>query len=394
MQLGKDVGLYIHIPFCPSKCHYCSFAVITDHSLYDQYLSELKKELALTVASLYKQDRIIRTIYFGGGTPSTLKIEDIKELLRIVQTEKTVAPLLTERSASVAEVREVTQSAIREISFELNPEHVTKEYITGLKELGITRVSIGIQSLDEKILQKAGRKHTRAQALQALSLLRDSGLPFNADIILGLPASSKESFLSTLKEILTFAPAHISSYFLSIEPGTEFQLLPKQAFLQEDEILETFESMKELLLQHHFSQYEISNWAQPGFESQHNLVYWRGFEYFGVGLGASSYFEKRRWNNVQNMKLYLKNNDKRNLKSIEELSAKDIADTYLMTALRLDEGIIVELLLSLLGEDEYALLLKRIKKLEDQHLLEKTPQGYRISEGQRLVHNFIIQELI
>lgn len=402
---GKDIALYIHIPFCPSKCHYCSFAVVTDHSFYDQYIEELKKELAQTLSLIHKQGRTIRTIYFGGGTPSTLKIQDIKEILRIAQAEKTVSPLTTERSASEAEVRGVTQaqtsnvlcsaqSIIEEISFEMNPEHVTKEYLTDLKALGITRVSIGIQSLEEKVLQKAGRKHSREQALQALSLLRDSGLPFNADLILGLPESTRESFMNTLKEILTFTPAHISSYFLTIEPGTEFQLLPKQTFLQEDEILETFEAMKELLLQHHFSQYEISNWARPGFESQHNLVYWRGFEYFGVGLGASSYFEKTRWNNVQNMKLYLSNEKKVSEKSRETLSTKDVVETYLMTSLRLLEGSDLTYIQEFLSEQEIIEVKNKLEKLCTQHLLSKKDNRYTIPEKDRLLHNFILGQLL
>lgn len=402
-ERGKDIGLYIHIPFCPSKCHYCSFAVITDHSFYDQYLSELKKELEGTLQFAHEQNRTIRTIYFGGGTPSTLKKEDIKELINIIsshpersasEVEGPVFEKSTKQRFPTSAMLRSTQPVTAEISFELNPEHVTAEYLADLKELGITRVSIGIQSLDEKVLQKAGRKHTKEQALEALSLLKQSGIPFNADLILGLPESSKESFISTLKEILTFNPSHISSYFLTIESGTPFQLLPEKEFMKEEAQLEIFEDMKSILLENHFNQYEISNWAKSGFESQHNLIYWRGIEYLGVGLGAGSYFGRERWSNVQNMNLYLKNKEKRNLKSIEKLSSKDIAETYLMTSLRLQEGINRHYTQSLLTTEDFNELEVKTKELTRQNLLKSTENGYKIQESKRFLHNYIMSQLL
>ncbi|MFN7161158.1 MAG: radical SAM family heme chaperone HemW [Candidatus Gracilibacteria bacterium] len=378
-QRKKDIGLYIHIPFCPSKCHYCSFAVITDHSFYDQYLAELKKELKKTIKFAHEQDRTIRTVYFGGGTPSTLKKEDIIDLLSII-----IPPQSVSDSPS--------KSDVIEISFELNPEHVTKQYLSDLKEIGITRVSIGIQSLDEKVLQKAGRKHTRAQALHALSLLQNTNIPFNVDLILGLPDSTKENFIHTLEEILQFQPSHISSYFLTIESGTPFQLLPEKEFLQEEVQLEIFEQMKSILLKNGFTQYEISNWAKETTESKHNLMYWRGYEYLGVGLGAGSFFDHKRWSNIQNMNLYMKNQEKINLQSIETLSKKDTADTYLMTALRLNEGIDISYMNTLLSDEELIELRKNADDMDD--MLETTANGYKIKEGKRLLHNFIVSKLL
>lgn len=410
----SPIALYIHIPFCPTKCHYCSFAVVTDQSLYEQYLVELKKELQHTVELIHKQNRTIRTIYFGGGTPSTLKKEDVAALLDIIichtevechsgldpesqstesdQSIKMLNQVQHDRAQPSAPLRSV--QAAKEISFELNPEHVTEDYLRDLKELGITRVSIGIQSLDDTVLVKAGRKHTRQQALKALGILSTSGIPFNVDLILGLPDSTKENFLNTLTEILTFSPSHISSYFLTIESGTPFQLLPEKELMREEVQIEIFEEMKKILLEHYFSQYEISNWAKSGYESQHNLMYWRGFEYLGVGLGAGSYFADKRWNNVQNMNLYLKNEEKRNMKSIEHLSKKDTAETYLMTALRLQEGIDLSSIESLLSMEEIQVLHKKLQRALTLNFLEKTEKGYRIPEEKRLLHNYILTHLL
>lgn len=406
MENRDRVALYIHIPFCPSKCHYCSFAVITDHSLYQDYLTVLKEELRSTVKLIQEKGRRVHTIYFGGGTPSTLKIEDIKEILDIALIEKAITPLPTERSASKAEVRGVThaqtstalcsdQSIIEEISFEMNPEHVTKEYLADLKALGITRVSIGIQSLNNDVLEKAGRAHDANCARNALEILNASQIPYNVDLIMGLPGSNQKEFIAHLKEVMAFSPSHVSSYFLTIEPGTPFQRLPSTVFSNEHEQVETFEAMKKILKQDYgFSQYEISNWAKNHDQSEHNLMYWRGYEYLGVGLGAASFFENTRWSNMQNMKLYLQNTEKYNKKSREILSPLDLAQSYLMTALRLQEGIETSYVASLLDNEATTALLKNLSLLKDQGLLETTPHGFRITDSNRLLHNFIITSLL
>ena len=365
------LSLYIHIPFCPTRCHYCSFSVVTDQTLYERYIEELLKEVEKTCVFLEKNKRSIHTIYFGGGTPSTLKIRDVERIL--VRTGS---------------------ACINEISFELNPEHVTKEYLTELKKLGITRVSLGVQTLSEEGLKKAGRNHSKEQAIQSLELLQESSLPFNVDLILGLPNIHASQTLEDLKTILTFNPSHVSLYFLSIESGTPFQNVPQSQFPMEDETLHVYENIKETLEAEGFGHYEISNWAKPRFESQHNLLYWRGQEYIGVGLGASSFFYQQRWRNIQNMQLYLNAQDKKLPVSVEQLSQKDLAETYLMSASRLQEGVDLEKVKEFLTTKESENLEKNIQNLLAQGLVQIKHNALTIPEEHRLLQNFILSKLV
>ncbi len=365
----KEIALYIHIPFCSTKCKYCAFSVLTDQHQKDEYLSALEQELTIRLS----HDTSIKTIYFGGGTPSTLQIHEVESILHTIDTQSDTANL-------------------QEVSFEVNPEHVTAEYIQALLHLGVTRVSMGVQSLNEEALRIAGRSHNAQQALLAMSILHDSNISWNADLILGLPGQDPAETLDHLETIYTYRPSHISLYFLSIEAGTEFSLHKKTFFPKEKNVIESYSKLIHSFDNKGYQQYEISNWAQPNHESKHNLMYWKGAEYIGVGLGASSYVNNTVFNNYKNMNLYLKQDDKTEPSSVQKLDSVDAWYLRAMTGLRLAEGIPLEHIQNNLTPAQRESIMTSILQLREQGLvcldehLTLTPKG-------RLYADFVTEKM-
>lgn len=365
----KDIALYIHIPFCSTKCKYCAFSVLTDQSQKEEYLFVLKQELTTRLSS----EMAIKTIYFGGGTPSTLTLSEVHALLTLI--------------SSISDI-----SLCEEISFEVNPEHVTQDYIEGLKDLGITRVSMGVQSLNDHALALAGRNHNTQQALDAMQILLQSGISWNADLILGLPGQAPEETLDHLETIHQYYPTHFSVYFLSIEAGTEFSLFSKTDFPQEKAVMDVHQKLLTSFKEKGYIQYEISNWALPDHESKHNLMYWKGQEYIGVGLGASSYRDKTVFNNYKNMNLYLQQQDMTEPHSIQKLDIMDEWYLHTLTGLRLLEGISFTQLTASLSEKQRERLTKAIIQLEHQDLLTLTAHLALTPKG-RLYADFVTEKL-
>ncbi len=362
----KDVGLYIHIPFCTKKCHYCAFAVVTDKSQTDEYIEVLIDELREKIKVIKVDSRSISTVYFGGGTPSTLSIHQLSRILKQI---------------------DLTQ--VKELSIEINPEDVTKEYILGLKNLGFNRVSLGVQTLQQSLLTKINRVHDESTAKKSMTILGESDISWNADIILGMPFSSPIKTLHDVQEILTYHPTHISLYFYTKEHSSVFGHQKDLHIPKEKDVMKTYQEISALLSENGYEQYEFSNWSQPGYQSKHNLMYWLGMEYIGVGPSASSFYQDRSLENVSNLNLYLT----KNIQTLTSYSHNELAIRYFLVSLRLKIGTSLEFLLQIMSKSELELLIHTISHSHFSHYFAFTDTHIALTPEGKLFHNNIIDFL-
>ena len=303
-------SLYIHIPFCNKICDYCDFTKLQYFRNFAvSYLKALKDEL-----KSYKIKNL-KTIYIGGGTPTALEDDLFLELLKMI---------------------EPYTKGVEEYTFEANPESLTLKKIKMLKEHSVNRISIGVQTTNDKILQAVNRDHTFEQVKTAIKNLKDNGIDnINVDLILGLPHSSKKILKEDLKNVLSLDIKHISCYGLTVNPHTA---LYNNGFKEpESDVLRDFyDEVEQTLKSQGFVHYEVSNWAKPGYQSKHNLTYWRNEEYYGCGLGASGYIKDIRYKNTVNLSQYLK---RVFVSEKEKVSEKDKITYQIMLNLRTIEGL-------------------------------------------------------
>lgn len=290
----KTLGLYVHIPFCIKKCNYCDFlSAPADDTTKKRYVDALCKEIAG-----YKElvrDYELATVYFGGGTPSVLPVSLMEQVLEVIQKNITV------------------NLEAAEITMEVNPGTVTLEKLNGYRQLGVNRLSIGVQSSKEEELALLGRIHSFEEAKQTVVWAREAGFTnISLDLISALPGQSLEDYKQNVEAILALQPEHISSYSLIVEEGTPFYELYAEGREKETDLPdeETDRAMyaytKERLAAAGYERYEISNYAKPGYESRHNSSYWTGTEYLGAGLGASSLFTNARYHNETDLTTYIR----------------------------------------------------------------------------------------
>lgn len=294
-----DFGIYLHIPFCAAKCRYCDFlSAPASEETKEDYVRVLLQEIK-EKAPAY-QNRTVTSVFFGGGTPSTLKAGGIADLMDQIRAHFQV-------------------SADAEITIECNPGTLTREKLAIYKGCGINRLSMGVQSADNAALKLLGRIHTYEDFLESFELARKTGFKnINLDIISGLPAQKEGDYERSLKKLLRLRPEHLSVYSLLIEEGTDFyRMYGEDAKIREQggepKLLPSEETERNivhrtaaLLAESGYHQYEISNFARNGKESRHNLGYWRRNEYLGLGLGAASLIENRRFHNTRELEDYLK----------------------------------------------------------------------------------------
>jgi oxygen-independent coproporphyrinogen-3 oxidase len=287
--MPADLALYLHIPFCTSKCGYCDFNSYEglDH-LTEGYTEALLGELDLWAPAA--RDFRVRTVFFGGGTPSLTAVEDIRAFTGRIRERFDVAP-------------------DAEWSLEANPGELTREHLEGLRGTGINRLSIGVQSLHDDELALLERGHSAARAVEAVSAAREAGFDnLNLDFIFGLIDQPLARWQETLDRAIELAPEHLSCYALTVEPGTALYYQVAKGQLPEpdpDVVADHYEWTRERLGRAGYRQYEISNWAQPGLECRHNLVYWHAEPYLGLGAGAHSFFAGRRLANVDAPNRYI-----------------------------------------------------------------------------------------
>jgi putative oxygen-independent coproporphyrinogen III oxidase len=272
------ISLYLHIPFCASKCPYCDFySVAPRPEQFDGYPGLLLKQARLAATQGWTGS--LRSIFFGGGTPSLLSPEVIGTILTGLQ-----------------DLFAVTQTT--EVSLEANPGTLDRERLAGYRRAGVNRLSLGVQTLNDHHLQRLGRRHSAAQAREAVQLARAAGFDnLSVDLMFGLPGQSGQSLAETLEEVLGWQPEHLSVYGLTVEPGTPFAEERQAGLLplpEEDQLAECFSSLHQRLAAAGYRHYEISNYARSGFECRHNLNYWQRGGYLGLGAGAHS-FRACKW---------------------------------------------------------------------------------------------------
>ncbi len=311
----KDLGLYLHIPFCKSKCHYCDFCSFPAmEEKMEAYCRVLLQEID---EAPYRGT--VKTVYFGGGTPTTLPLPLFSSLLEALFKNFSIAP-------------------DAEITTECNPATADRSYLSSLRSLGVNRLSMGAQSMNDHELGLLGRIHTAKDTENSVKDARAAGFDnISLDIMLGIPDQTPKSLKETLRALVSLAPEHISAYGLKIEEGTPFFEKKETLSLPDEETERAFYmDTVDFLAQNGYARYEISNFAKKGFESRHNLRYWRREDYLGLGVAAYSCVGNKRFWNGENILEYLQGNF---TAGGETLSEHDILCEKIMLGMRLDEGI-------------------------------------------------------
>lgn len=368
-------GCYIHIPFCAQKCSYCDFHFSTNHTYKAEMVEALIKELAIR-AKDWKQE-VFETIYFGGGTPSVLTTEQLWSLIQQVKSNFRVVDSV-------------------EITLECNPDDCSLENLKHWKDLGVNRLSIGIQSFKDEQLLWMNRSHQAADSLTAVRNAKETGFDeLSLDLMYGLPNMTLEEWKEQLDQIIALNPEHISAYCLTVEQKTALYKLVKEGKLQvssNEQQSEQFECLVSTLKEASYEQYEISNFARNGHYSKHNTAYWKGSKYIGIGPSAHGYNGKERYWNQANNTSYLKELEKGNLpETIEILSPFDRFNETLMIGLRTKWGVSKQQLFENVSPDEEWFQI--VKDYEDQNLLTQTDENIVLTASGRLLADGIASDL-
>lgn len=355
--------VYLHIPFCLSKCKYCSFISFTDISKKTGYLYSLLKEI-----DYYYQNEPLDTIYFGGGTPSLMEISELNKLLNKFNLTKNT-----------------------EITIEVNPDSIDEKYLIGLKDIGFNRLSIGSQSFDDKLLKQIGRRHNSNQIFHTIELAQKAGFEnISVDLIYGLPNQTLEMFKKDLDIINSLSIQHVSLYGLKIDEGCYFyknypQNLPDDD-IQADMYLTAIEKLKD------FEHYEISNFAKRGFKSKHNLNYWKENEYYGFGIAAHGFIDGVRYSNYTKLDKYLENPVEREYGKF--LTEQEKLEESIFLGFRIKEGIDTKTINEKYHIDFDTKYKNIIEKYISTGHLIKTQEGYQLSDEGFLLSNIILSEFI
>lgn len=322
MFVTNMAGLYLHIPFCKQACYYCDFHFSTNQEKKAEMIKAFAQEIELQKD--YLNGESINTIYFGGGTPSLLSPEELRLLMDAIRKYFSVSPS-------------------SEVTLEANPDDLTKEKLLQLKELGINRLSIGIQSYDDAVLQFLNRAHDSVAAENCVGMAHEAGFNnISIDLIYAIPNQNHQAWTKNIERALALKPNHISSYSLTIEEKTAFGRWAASGKLtvMDDEFAATqLIMLVDKLEENGFEQYEVSNFALPNFQSQHNSSYWKQQKYLGIGPSAHSYNGVSRQFNINNNHLYLKSIEKNSIPAtLEVLTQAEMINDYLLTTLRTSWG--------------------------------------------------------
>ena len=378
-QVKTPLGIYVHVPFCRSKCHYCDFYSVTDmdSQLSDGYLDAVCDHIRETgpLAPGYRVD----TVYFGGGTPSYFGAEGMAAILGVIR-----------RSFDVASDAEIT--------FEANPDSINPKLLRRLHGEGFNRVSLGVQCSDDAILQAIGRPHDYEEAVDAVKMIRKAGFKnLSLDLIYGLPDQDLESWQQTLLNIIALKPEHISCYGLKLEEGTPLCQKQNQLWLADDDMqADMYLATVEILRSHGYKQYEISNFCKRNRESRHNMKYWTGGEYLGFGPDASSDFAGKRFAVIRDLHGYITGirSGGQVLRDIQTVPQRERAGEYLMMHLRTTYGISAEEY-----ERKFLLPFAPIEKALEQcrgrgHALRGLDGRWHLTAEGFLLSNSIITDLL
>ncbi|MBR4042629.1 MAG: radical SAM family heme chaperone HemW [Bacteroidaceae bacterium] len=369
-------GIYIHVPFCESRCAYCDFYSTTLMRHRSAYVDMVCRELQLRLPEL--QGAPIETIYLGGGTPSTLTIEELSSILTSIQNFQF----------------SILNSQFTEATLEANPDDLTEEYVQGLRTLPFNRVSIGIQSFHDRTLRLVGRRHTAQEAIEAVHRCQRMGLTnISIDLMYGLPGETLDDWAYSLDQAIALGVPHISAYHLTYEEGTRLWRMKEQGIvspIDEEQSIRAFELLREKLLAAGYEHYEISNFALPGYHSRHNSSYWQGIPYIGIGPGAHSYDgTDRRWN-LSSLTDYIATPEGEDVPhEVEHLTTEERYDERIITELRTARGIDLTSLLADFGDRYHTHCLRcatpyinrgQLVRTDDNHL-RLTPESIFISDA-------------
>lgn len=382
--MRKPLELYIHIPFCAKKCAYCDFlSAPAGIGVQRSYVEQLINEISCQSARYLGYH--VTSVYLGGGTPSLLEPHEIEAVMNQVR-----------RGFRVEEDAEVTMEA--------NPGTVTLEKLKAYAEGGINRISIGLQSADNRELKALGRIHTYDEFLKTYQRARQAGFTnINIDLMSALPGQSLASWRSTLKQVTRLKPEHISAYSLMVEEGTPFyeryhdhpELLP-----DEDEERNMYYAAKQFLKEQGFVRYEISNYAKPGCECRHNIGYWTGVEYLGLGLGASSYIQGFRFRNESDLKTYLhikmsrEAADSRLHQDMVRLTEKEKMEEFMFLGLRMINGVSEEEFFRRFGVSLLEVYGAVMSKLLANRLMVREPPFWRLTDFGIDISNYVLSEFL
>ena len=390
------VSVYIHIPFCRSKCAYCDFNSYTGlEHLFEPYVKALAREIELTSKGPPLQ---AKTVYLGGGTPTVLPLSLLEEVLSALRQAFRMANDV-------------------EVTIEANPGTVDSDYLAGLLDLGVNRLSLGVQSLDDGLLRLLGRIHTAAEAINAYYLARQAGfVNINLDLIYGVPYQTLELWQSTLREALNLQPDHLSLYALTLEEHTPLarQVASGEIPTPDDDLAaDMYVLAEEMLAKVGYIHYEISNWAGQTsnlqypvsnlksqismFACRHNLTYWRNRPYLGFGAGAHSYFGGRRWHNFLSPMEYTVrlNVGMGSCADSEDIDlTTEMADTMILGLRLVEEGVSFEGFVRWFGERLESLYERELRELEELGLIEVTAERVRLTPRGRLLGNEVFERFL
>lgn len=362
------LGVYVHIPFCEKKCTYCAFSSFADFSQKEKYITSLCDE----INAFSRKGECVDTIYFGGGTPSTVEPQEIEKILAAIKNQFNV-------------------NSNCEITIECNPNSITREKLVFYKKLGINRLSLGVQSLNDDQLKFAGRLHNAEQAINALRLAKKVGFEnVSADLLIGLPGCNYADFEDMLKTLLNEGVKHISTYMLQVEENTKLKKMiddNPELMPDDDNMVEILSKTANFLKKNGFLHYEVSNFALKGYESKHNYKYWSGEEYVGFGLAAHSFLDGKRIANPSDFKDYF---DRKNVFS-ESLTNDQKIEEHIMLGLRCNRGINTRFLKNLgydIEQNDY------FNEFVNKKILIKDGEKIFLAEDYYYVNNFIIVSLL
>ena len=393
-----ELGIYIHIPFCIKKCDYCDFISYTNcYDLQEKYVKKLIEEIEENRDLL--KNNFISTIYIGGGTPSSIKPEFIKKIL--------------DKIYEICEISQISEKIKIETTIEVNPGTTTRNNLQLYKNCGINRLSIGLQSTNDTILETIGRIHNYKQFLDTYKWAKEAGFKnINVDLMLGLPGQDIETLKESLENIVNLQPMpnHISVYSLIVEEGTKIEQninLGKLKLPDDEEERKQYHYTKNYLELNGYKHYEISNFAKPGFESKHNMNCWKQKQYVGFGVAAHSYVNGVRYANTSDLKEYLNvnyvesENDlkyRKNFKSIkiieENQNKLDMEKEFMMLGLRKLDGVSISKFEQKFGENPIYLFRNELQKLVEEDLLEVDLDDIRLTRKGLDLANLVWEKFV
>lgn len=377
-------GLYIHIPFCSSKCSYCDFySTVSTQSIIDQYIEHLQKEILL-YKNLNDVSQNVSSIYIGGGNPAVLSINNLTSLLTSIQNFNFNPDI--------------------EFTIEANPENITSDFTCICKEYGVNRISLGVQSFNSKILKTLGRKCNPDNVYKAVDIIKtESNIALNLDIIFNVPMQTLKEFAKDIDTLITLKPEHLSFYSLILAEDTLLTNKIRKGILHEpdeDLFVEMYRYLHKAMKKNNYSFYEVSNFALDNYRCRHNENYWNRGEYFGFGASASGFINNVRYTNVFDVNKYVAmiNNNELPITGKEELTPYDELTEYVMLSLRRVEGINVNILKDIVSRQDipcdYGDMERKITYLTDKKLLKKKNFNYFCTIEGFMLLDKIIKELL